>query len=225
MRKVLIIEDNPSMVRALEDNFALKGFAVTVARDGQAGLKSALENEADLIILDIMLPQVNGLEICSQVRQNGIKTPIIMLTAKDTEEDIITGLNLGADDYVTKPFSIKELLARTEALLRRSGQPESEFCKFADFALDIKAQKLTCRGERINLSPKEMKVLCLLAKRQGSVLTRDEILSSALGRTHFISVGSIDNFIKAIREKIEPDLHKPIFVHTIGEIGYKFEAV
>jgi two-component system alkaline phosphatase synthesis response regulator PhoP len=225
MRSVLIIEDSPSMVRALEDNFALKGFKVTVARDGKAGLAAALKGEAELIILDIMLPEVNGFEICSKVRENKINTPIIMLTAKDREEDIITGLNLGADDYVTKPFGIKELLARCEALLRRSGQPENDIHQFGDFTLDTKAQKLTCRGEEINLSPKEMKVLCLLAKRRGSVLTRDEIHSSALGRTHFISVGSIDTFIKAIREKIEPDAKKPIFVHTIGEVGYKVEPV
>jgi two-component system alkaline phosphatase synthesis response regulator PhoP len=225
MRSVLIIEDNPTMVRALEDNFSYKGFSVTVARDGKAGLDAALNCKADLIILDIMLPQVNGFEICSAVRNKGFKTPIIMLTAKGAEEDIIMGLNLGADDYVTKPFSIKELLARAEALLRRSGQSEAEEQRFGDFTLDNKARKLTRQGKEVNLSPKELKVLQLLVKRRGCVLTRDEILSSALGSTHFISAADIDNLIKEIRRKIEPDLQKPTFVHTIGGVGYKFEPV
>ena len=225
MRNVLIIEDNPTMVRALEDNFTLKGYSVTVARDGQAGLKAALAGEADLIILDIMLPQVNGFEICSQVRDKKINTPIIMLTAKAREEDIIMGLSFGADDYLTKPFSIKELLARAEALLRRSGQPESDIHQFGDFTLDTKAQKISRQDKEVNLSPKELKVLQLLVKRRGSVLTRDEILSSALGCTHFISAKDIDILIKNIRRKIEPNLQKPTFIHTIGNVGYKFEPV
>jgi DNA-binding response OmpR family regulator len=225
MKSVLIIEDNPAMIRALEDNFSLKGFRVIVARDGRAGLKAALADEADLIILDIMLPEINGFEICSIVRDKKISTPIIMLTAKDGEDDIVTGLNLGADDYIRKPFSIRELLARAEALLRRSSQPEAEVYQFGDFELDIKKQHLTRQGRDVNLSPKELKVLGLLVKKRGSVLTRDEILVSALGSTHFISAKDIDDFIKTIRRKIEPDLHKPIFVHTVENVGYKFEPV
>ena len=225
MRNVLIIEDDPTMVRALGDNFTIKGFSVTVAREGQTGLNAALTGKADLIILDIMLPQINGFEICSQVCGKKINTPIIMLTAKNREEDIVMGLNLGADDYLTKPFSIKELLARSEALLRRSGQPESDIHQFGDFTLDTKTQKLSRNDKEVKLSPKELKVLHLLVRRRGSVLTRDEILSSALGSTYFISAKDIDNFIKAIREKIEPNLHKPTFVHTIGDVGYKFEPV
>ena len=196
-----------------------------MARDGKTGLDAALKARADLIILDIMLPQVNGFEICSRVRDRGIKTPIIMLTAKGAEEDIIMGLNLGADDYVIKPFSIKELLARVEALLRRSGRSEDEMHQFGDFTLDDKTKKLTRQGEEVNLSPKELKVLQLLVDRRGSVLTRDEILNSALGSTHFISARDIDNLIGDIRRKIEPNLQKPSFVHTMGGVGYKFEPV
>jgi DNA-binding response OmpR family regulator len=225
METILIVEDDPAMLRGLRDNFTIKGFNVTVAREGRSGLKAALADEADLIILDIMLPQINGFEICSRVRERKIDTPIIMLTAKGREEDIVMGLNLGADDYVTKPFSIKELLARAEALLRRSSRSESEVHQFGEFTLDTKTQKLLRRDEEVNLSPKELKVLNLLVQRRGSVLTRDEILISALGRTHFISAKDIDNFIKAIREKIEPDLHEPTFIHTIEDVGYKFEPV
>lgn len=225
METILIIEDDPTMLRGLKDNFTIKGFNVTVAREGQSGLKAAMAGEADLIILDVMLPQINGFEICSRVRERKIDTPIIMLTAKGREEDVIMGLSLGADDYVIKPFSIKELLARAEALLRRSRRPESNIHQFGDFTLDAKAKRLSRQDKEVNLSPKELKVLDLLVKRRGSALTRDEILISALGRTHFICAKDIDNFIEAIREKIEPNLHEPTFIHTIGDVGYKFEPV
>ncbi len=225
MRNVLIIEDNPTMLRALEDNFTAKGFNVSVARDGQTGLNAALGGNADLIILDVMLPKINGFEICSQVRGKKLDTPIIMLTAKDQEQDIVTGLNLGADDYVTKPFSIKQLLARVEALLRRTAQPEPDTYQFGSFKLDVAKQTLTRDGSEVTLSPKEFKVLHLLVKNQGSVMTCDEILRTAFGFAHFIGAKNIDAFVKAIREKIEPDLHKPTFIHTIGDIGYKFEPV
>jgi DNA-binding response OmpR family regulator len=213
------------MLRALEDNFTMKGYTVSVARDGEAGLNAALAGNAELIILDVMLPKINGFEICSRVRSRKLDMPIIMLTAKDQEQDIVTGLNLGADDYVIKPFSIKQLLARVEALFRRSARPEPDTYQFGDFTLDTNTQKLTRHGKEVNLSPKEFKVLHLLVKNQGSVLTRDEILSSAFGYAHFISVRGIDSFIKAIREKIETDLTKPRFIYTIGDIGYKFEPV
>jgi two-component system alkaline phosphatase synthesis response regulator PhoP len=225
MKTVLIIEDNPTMVRALDDNFSAKGFRVNTALDGEAGLNTALRNKADLIILDIMLPKVNGFEICSRLREKKFDTPIIMLTAKDQEQDIVMGLNLGADDYVTKPFSIKQLLARADALLRRTSGPEQDTYKFGDFLLDVPKEKLTRAGVEVALSPKEFKVLHLLVKKQGSVLTRDEILKSAFGFAHFVSEKNINGFIKTIREKIEPDLNKPAYIHTISDIGFKFEPV
>jgi len=225
MKTVLIIEDNPTMVRALEDNFTMKGYRVKTAVDGERGLAAALERGSDLIILDIMLPKISGFEICSQVRNKGINTPIIMLTAKDQEQDIVMGLNLGADDYVTKPFSIKQLLARAEALLRRTQQPEPDIYQFGDFKLDVAKEKLSRNDVEVPLSPKEFKVLHLLVKKQGSVLTRDEILNTVFGVTYFVSAKNIDGFIKTIREKIEPDLSKPAFIHTIADFGYKFEPV
>jgi two-component system alkaline phosphatase synthesis response regulator PhoP len=225
MRTVLIVEDNPTMVRALEDNFTMKGYQVKTARDGEQAVSAVLTDKPDMIILDIMLPKVNGFEVCSRIRERKINTPIIMLTAKDREADIIMGLNLGADDYVTKPFSIKQLLARVEALLRRTAHPEPDIYQFGSLKLDVAKKTLTRDGAEVALSPKEFKVLHLLVKRQGSVLTRDEILSTAFGFAHFVSAKNIDGFIKTIREKIEPDLNKPTFIHTIGDVGYKFEPV
>jgi two-component system alkaline phosphatase synthesis response regulator PhoP len=148
-----------------------------------------------------------------------------MLSAKDQESDIIMGLNLGADEYVTKPFSIRQLLARVEALMRRTAKPEQNTYQFGEFNLDVANQALTRNGVNVALSPKEFKVLHLLVKKQGSVLTRDEILSGAFGFAHFVNTKNIDGFIKVIREKVEPDLNKPTFIHTIGDIGYKFEPV
>ncbi len=225
MKTVLIIEDNPTMVRALEDNFTIKGYHVKTAMDGEKGLALAMKGESDLIILDIMLPKMNGFEICSKLRESKKNTPIIMLTAKDQEQDIIMGLNLGADDYVTKPFGIRQLLARAEALLRRTQAAEPDIYQFGNFRLDIAKEKLTNGDEEVPLSPKEYKVLHLLVKRQSSVLTRNEILSSAFGSAHFVSEKDIDGFIKSIRKKIEPDSAKPAYIHTIGDIGYKFELV
>ena len=225
MKTVLIIEDNPTMSRALEDNFTARGYRVKTALDGEKGMAEALKGNSNLIILDIMLPKINGFEICSQVREKKLNTPVIMLTAKDQEQDIVMGLNLGADDYVTKPFSITQLLARAEALLRRTSGPEPDTYKFGDFTLDVANETLTRGSTKIALSPKEFKVLHLLVKKQGSVLTRDEILKSAFGFAHFVSEKNIDGFIKSIREKIEPDLNKPAYIHTIGDIGFKFEPV
>jgi len=225
MKNVLIIEDNPTMVRALEDNFTAKGYRVKTALDGEKGLSEALKGESNLIILDIMLPKINGYEICSRLREKKLDTPVIMLTAKDQEQDIVMGLNLGADDYVTKPFGIKQLLARAEALLRRTGRSEPDTYQFGSFNLDVARQTLAHNGAKVPLSPKEFAVLHLLVKRQGSVLTRDEILRTAFGVTYFVSAKNIDGFIKTIREKIEPDLNKSAFIHTIDDVGYKFEPM
>jgi len=146
-----------------------------------------------------------------------------MLTAKGEESDIVLGLNLGADDYVTKPFSIKELIARVEALLRRTRQAEQDVYEFADFSLDIPARKLTRKGKEIKLSPKEFRLLELFVKKPCRALTRDEILNSVWGYDSFTGSRSIDRFVTTLRDKIEPDPAKPKFIHTIREIGYKFE--
>jgi two-component system, OmpR family, alkaline phosphatase synthesis response regulator PhoP len=225
MRTVLIVEDNPIMARALEDNFTTKGFNVKTARDGEQALSAAMVDKPDMIILDIMLPKVNGYEVCSKIRERKVNTPIIMLSAKNQDSDIIMGLNLGADDYVTKPFSIRQLLARVDALLRRSEHSGQALYWFGSFILDAGKKKLANDGNEVPLSPSEFKVLLLLVKKQGVVLTREEILRGAFGLTYFISEKNVDDLIKGICRKIEPDLNKPSFIHTIGNVGYKFEQV
>jgi DNA-binding response OmpR family regulator len=223
METILIVEDDPTMLRGLKDNFEFKGYRVLIAADGEDGLNMALNEKPDLILLDIMLPKINGYEICRLIRKENLTMPIIMLTAKGEESDIVLGLNLGADDYVTKPFSIKELLARAAAFLRRSKQAEQDTYEFADYRLDIPARKLTRRDKEVKLSPKEFKLLEYFLKRQGRALTRDEILNAVWGYDCYVGSRSIDRFITTLRNKIEPDPHDPTFIHTIREIGYKFE--
>jgi len=225
METVLIIEDDAAMLRGLKDNFEFKGYHVLTAGDGEEGLNAALNSRPDLIILDIMLPKINGYEICRLLRQEELEMPVIMLTAKGEESDIVLGLNLGADDYVTKPFSIKEFLARADALLRRSRQVEKDTYEFGDLVLDIRARTLSKNGKEVKLSPKEMKLLEFFARKQGRALTRDEILNRVWGYDCFSGPRSVDRFVTTLRNKIEPDPHNPTLIHTIREIGYKFEPL
>ena len=223
MKSVLIIEDNPAMLRGLQDNFELKGYRVSTARDGEQGLNAALAENPDLIILDIMLPKVNGFDICSRVRKNNIDTPIIMLTAKGEESDIILGLNLGADDYVTKPFSVKELLARAEAIMRRRTKAEPAVYEFGDCQLDVDACTFTRSGSRVELTQGEFKMLHLFLRRAECALTCDEIRNIMWGYSRFITLKDIDNTVVTLRKKVERDPDNPTLIHTIKGIGYKFE--
>jgi len=223
METVLIIEDDSTMLRGLKDNFEYVGYNVLTAADGETGLETALDSKPDLILLDIMLPKINGYEICRLIRKEKLDMLIIMLTAKGEESDIVLGLNLGADDYVTKPFSIKELLARAAAFLRRKKQQEQSSYTFGDFELDVSACRLSKNGQEIKLSPKELKLLDFFLKKQGKALTRDEILNAVWGYNSFSGHRSVDRFVTTLRNKIEPDPHNPTFIHTLREIGYKFE--
>ncbi len=220
---MLIIEDDPTMLRGLKDNFEFKGYKVLTASDGEKGLEAALNAKPDLILLDIMLPKVNGYEICRLIREAKLRMPIIMLTAKGEESDIVLGLNLGADDYVTKPFSIKELLARAAAFLRRAKKEVQDVHEFGCYRLDISARRLTRKGKEIELSPKEFDLLAFFVEKQGRALTRDEILNAVWGYDCIVTPRSIDRFVTTLRDKIEPDPSKPVFIHTIRQIGYRFE--
>jgi len=220
---VLIIEDDPTMLRGLKDNFEFKGYKVLTASDGEKGLESALNAKPDLILLDIMLPKINGYEICRLIREAKLLMPIIMLTAKGEESDIVLGLNLGADDYVTKPFSIKELLARAAAFLRRAKKEVQDIHEFGCYRLDISARRLTRKGKEIELSPKEFDLLAFFITNQGRALTRDEILNAVWGYDCIVTPRSIDRFVTTLRDKIESDPSKPVFIHTIRQIGYRFE--
>jgi len=220
---VLIIEDDPTMLRGLKDNFEFEGYRVATAEDGEKGLDEALSLRPDLIVLDIMLPKVNGYEICRLLRVEGLEMPIIMLTAKGQESDVVLGLNLGADDYVTKPFSVKELLARAGAFLRRGRQQQLEVCRFGGCELDLTSRRLKRDGAEVALTPKEFALLAYLAGKPGRALTRDDILRSVWGHDVFVTSRSVDRCVNTLRKKIEPDPAHPTFIRTVREIGYRFE--
>lgn len=220
---VLIIEDDPTLLRVLKDNFEFEGYRVTCAADGEKGLSAAVDGKPDLIILDIMLPGINGYEICRRVRQRGLDVPIIMLTAKGQEQDIVLGLNLGADDYVTKPFSTRELLARANAFLRRRREGEARTRRIGNCELDLTSHRLTRDGVEVPTTPKEFALLAFLVKREGRALTRDEILDAVWGDEVFVTRRSVDRCINTLRAKIEPDPHRPTYITTVRDVGYRFE--
>jgi len=220
---ILIVEDDATMLRGLKDNFEFEGYCVVTADDGEKGLETAISARPDLIVLDIMLPKVNGYEICRLIRKANLDMPIIMLTAKGQEQDIILGLNLGADDYVTKPFSIKQLLARANAFLRRKRQASATVHPFGDFRLDLSSRRLTCKGEEIPLTPKEFSLLELFCRRPGRALTRDEILNRVWGGDVFVTRRSVDRCVNTLRAKIEPDPAQARFIQTVRPVGYRFE--
>jgi len=220
---VLIIEDDPALLRGLKDNFEAQNYRVQLARDGRQGLAFALANPPELLILDIMLPKLNGFEICSALRAKRLEMPIIMLTAKDQEKDIVRGLELGADDYVTKPFSIRELLARAKAFLRRRESASSAQFQFGDCTLDFAAHKLLRSGKEVVLTAKEFRLLEFFTKRPGRALTRDQILDGVWGNEILVNDRSVDRCVTTLRAKIEADPHRPRYIQTIRDIGYRFE--
>jgi DNA-binding response OmpR family regulator len=222
--RILIVEDEPAILRGLADTFVSKGCEVLTATDGEAGMHLALSAGPDLVLLDIMLPKINGYEICRAIRESGSDVPIVMLTAKGQEEDIVLGLNLGADDYVVKPFKIRELVARANAFLRRHRAPAEEVFRFGDYALDLAAHKLFRGGGEIELTAKEFSLLAYFASRPGRALTRNDILNAVWGNSVMVTPRSIDRCVTTLRAKIEPDPRNPEFIRTIRDIGYRFEA-
>lgn len=223
METILIIEDDPTMLRGLKDNFEFEGYRVQTATDGDLGLKAALKIKPDLIVLDLMLPKINGYEVCRFLREEQLDMPIIMLTAKGQESDKVLGLKLGADDYVTKPFSIKELLARAEAFLRRRRKSTATTFEFGQCRLDTEARTLTRSGQDVPLSPKEFELLAYFVAHAGRALSRDTIMTNVWGYDAMVTPRSIDRFVNALRNKIEPDPAEPRFIKTVREFGYKFE--
>ena len=223
-KTVLIIEDDEALRRGLSDNFQAQGYRVSTASDGQAGLSAALAEPADLILLDIMLPKMNGYEICREVRRQRLNSIIIMLTAKGQEDDIVRGLELGADDYVTKPFSVRELLARANGFICRKKQAASESHSFGDCTLDLVAHKLHRGGVEIELTTKEFRLLELFAARAGRALTRRDILSAVWGSDVIVTSRSVDRCVTTLRSKIEPDPGQPTWIKTIRDVGYRFEG-
>ncbi len=224
MKKIIIIEDEESILMALEDNLKLEGYATSSALDGERGLSKVIENQYDLIILDIMLPRMNGFDVCKCIRQEGISTPILMLTAKSQEIDKVLGLELGADDYVTKPFSPRELLARVKALLRRAKLQDQEkvLYHFGEIEVDFKKYEIKKRGKQIYLTALEFALLHFLIKQNGEVVSRDDILDEIWGSDVFVQPRTVDKHIAELRKKIEDTPSNPKFVVGVRSVGYKF---
>ncbi len=220
--RILIIEDDPALLRGLKDNFTTAGYEARTANDGQRGLDALLAEPPDLVLLDLMLPHLSGYDICRTARARGLAMPIIMLTAKGQEEDIVRGLELGADDYVTKPFGIRELLARVKSALRRQGDPGASRT-FGDLRLDLTAHKLFRGTREIELTAKEFKLLEFFVTRAGRALTRNAILDGVWGDEVIVTDRSVDRCVTTLRAKIEADPRSPQFIQTIRDIGYRFE--
>lgn len=224
-RKVLIVEDDQAMAVALSDGFEYEGYAVQVARDGADGLKIAGDRELDLIVLDVMLPKMSGFDVCKQLRGAGNETPIIMLTARGQEIDKVVGLKIGADDYVTKPFSFMELMARVEALMRRSHRkPEisSDEFNFGDINVNFKRFEVTKAGNPLEMSPREFNILKYFIEHRGEVVTRDQLLDAVWGYGSFPLTRTVDMHIAKLRQKVEDTASDPKHIITVHRVGYKF---
>lgn len=224
MPKILVVEDEPEMQKGLRDNLKYEGYDVEVVGDGEKGLKKILEASHDLILLDVMLPQMSGFDICRKAREEGITTPIIMLTARGEEIDKVLGLEIGADDYVTKPFSLRELLARVKAVLRRKeGGPSlgDVKVKIGELEVDFHSYVAVRRGKSIDMTSKEFEVLKYLWKNKNRVVTRDALLTDVWGYDETISSRTVDNFVVKLRQKIETSPSKPRHIITFHGTGYK----
>ncbi len=225
MSLILVVEDDRSILRGLKDNLELESHDVITATDGESGYRLVTEANPDLILLDLMLPKLSGYELCRKLREKGLTTPILMLTARGEEADRVLGLDIGADDYVTKPFSIRELLARIRALLRRAHAPESALpdeLRFANVVVDFRRYKASKDDTEIELTRKEFGVLRHLAARAGEVVTRDELLSEVWGFENYPSTRTVDNHIAGLRAKLEANPAEPRHVLTVHRVGYKF---
>jgi two-component system, OmpR family, alkaline phosphatase synthesis response regulator PhoP len=232
-KTVLVVDDEQSIVTLLQYNLEQAGYQVLTAMDGEQGRNLAIEEQLDLIILDLMLPKLDGIEVCKQLRQQKVMTPILMLTAKDDEFDKVLGLELGADDYMTKPFSPREVIARVKAILRRVQiVPQEEQADTEEKKGQLKIKELTIYPEQfeayidkkqLELTPKEFELLVYLAKHKGKVLTRDQLLSAVWNYDFAGDTRIVDVHISHLRDKVEPDARKPIYIKTIRGLGYKLE--
>jgi len=222
--RVLIVEDDSSLLFGLKKNLQFEGYEVLTASDGEAGLGLAVDERPDIIILDVMLPRMNGFEVCEVLRSNKVETPVIFLTAKALESDKVTGLTLGGDDYMTKPFSVAELLARIQTVLRRVNASEGEKLTIGPLELDLSGRSVLLEGKEVNLTTKEFELLCFMARNIGKVLPRERILQKVWGYNYYGTARTIDNFINRLRQKIEENPLEPRFLLTVRGVGYKFRS-
>ena len=222
-KRILLVEDEPGLVLTLTDRLKSEGYAVEAASDGEAGFERAAGEAFDLLILDVMLPRKNGFDLCRDLRQRGVQTPALMLTARGQVVDKVVGLKLGADDYLTKPFEMLELLARVEALLRRApAAPPPDVCQFGPVRVDFRRAEVERDGAPVELSAREFRLLRHLVERRGEILSRDELLNEVWGYHAMPSTRTVDVHIAWLRQKLEPNPRHPQFILTVHGLGYKF---
>jgi len=224
MTKILIVEDEPNMVAGLRDNFEFEGYEVLSAYDGSEGLEKALATSPDLVLLDVMMPKMSGLDVCKQIKAKRPSIPIIMLTARGQEIDKVVGLELGADDYVTKPFSIRELVARVKAVLRRSHTlpKEHDRYSFSDVEVDLRSCRIIRAGKQIEFSAMEFELLKYFICNAGEVLSRERLLEDVWGYDRFPTTRTVDAHLVRLRQKLEPNPEQPRFFLTVHGMGYRF---
>ena len=222
--KILVVEDEPNMVAGLRDNFEFEGFQVITALDGVEGLERALKDSPDLVVLDVMMPRMSGLDVCKQLKARSPSLPIIMLTARGQEIDKVVGLELGADDYVTKPFSIRELMARVKAVLRRVSPqaPAPEIYRFSDIEVNVRSNEVRRAGATVELSAKEFSLLAYFVAHPAETLSRDRLLDAVWGYENYPNTRTVDTHIVHLRQKLEPNPEEPRFILTVHGSGYKF---
>ena len=224
MKRIFLIEDEPGIVLTLTDRLTREGYAVDSATDGESGLERASKEPFDLLLLDLMLPRMSGFDVCRELRKRGIETPVIMLTARGQVVDKVVGLKLGADDYVTKPFEMAELLARVEAHLRRApaAPHPAEGYVFGDIKVDFRRAEATKEGQPLDLSAREFQLLRYFLEHRGATLTREELLNEVWGYNSMPSTRTVDVHVAWLRQKIEPNSRHPQFILTVHGMGYKF---
>lgn len=230
-KRILVVDDEPSIVKLVHFNLEKEGYEVDVATDGKIALQKIKEEPFDLVVLDLMLPKIDGLEVCKRVQQEKISVPIIMLTAKSDEFDKVLGLELGADDYLTKPFSPRELVARVKAILRRMDKSnkieekkEEKIFIVGDLVVNAEAYEVTLSGKTLELTPKEFDLLVFLISHRGKVLSRDQLLNAVWNYDYIGDSRIVDVHVSHLREKIEEDSRNPVYIKTVRGIGYKFEG-
>ena len=223
MPRILVVDDEPQIVDLLRSYLRREGFDVDEAGDGEAALAACARRRPDLVVLDLMLPKVDGREVCRRIRETS-QTPIIMLTARDEETDKLLGLELGADDYITKPFSPREVVARVRAVLRRGGREAVEIVRVGDLAIDLRAHQVTLQGRRVDLTPTEFRLLEILAGHPNQVFTRMQLIDRVQGHAFEGYERTVDAHIKNLRGKVEPDPKNPRHILTVYGVGYKFQT-
>jgi len=224
MTRILVVEDEPSIALPLCDDLRREGYEVELAADGEEAFRAGARGRFDLIVLDVMLPKKDGFEVCRHLRSEGVKTPILMLTARGQESEKVIGLEIGADDYVTKPYGPRELRARIKALLRRAAGDEPAVYRFGDFQLDTARCELRRAEQLVDLKPLEYRLLVTFLRRAGRVLTRQQLLDEAWGKDITVTERSVDNQVTNLRKKIEPDPDRPRYLVSLRGLGYRFDA-